>query len=132
MRRVFDPTRMEVVDRRGMLQRMWGMPLSEETLCANADDVRFNGNVMPEKMNTSTPGGECRMHQLHTGCRGRVVCVEGDREIRRRLLEMGFCRGTAVELIRRAPMGDPIEFSIRGYCVSLRAEQARHVWVTLP
>jgi Fe2+ transport system protein FeoA len=56
-----------------------------------------------------------------------VASVSGDRELRRRLLEMGFCNGVQVEMIRRAPMGDPIEYSLRGYCVSLRSEQARHV-----
>ena len=70
------------------------------------------------------------LHQLNIGCIGCVASVGGDRELRRRLLEMGFCNGAQVEVIRRAPWGDPIEFCLRGYCVSLRSEQARHVLVT--
>ena len=73
--------------------------------------------------------GTCRLNQLGVGCRGSVVSVGGDPEIRRRLLEMGFCNGADVEVIRRAPLGDPIEFRLRGYCLSLRDEQAQHVLI---
>jgi ferrous iron transport protein A len=42
---------------------------------------------------------------------------------------MGFCNGANVEVIRRAPLGDPIEFRLRGYCLSLRDEQAQYVQI---
>jgi Fe2+ transport system protein FeoA len=58
-----------------------------------------------------------------------VLSVLGDRETRRRLLEMGFCNGVLVRSIRRAPLGDPIEFSLRGYRLCLRHEQARCITV---
>ncbi|MGH7176798.1 MAG: FeoA family protein [Tepidisphaeraceae bacterium] len=73
----------------------------------------------------------CRLSDVGIGCRGYVASVGGDTEMRRRLLEMGFCNGACVEVLRRAPLGDPIEFRIRGYCVSLRDEQARHVHVEI-
>lgn len=72
----------------------------------------------------------CGLNKLPVGQRGHVVSVEGDTEVRRRLLEMGFCNGAAVEVIRRAPMGDPIQFRLRGYFLSLRDEQARFVRIT--
>jgi Fe2+ transport system protein FeoA len=53
--------------------------------------------------------------------------VGGDVDLRRRLMEMGFCKGVTVEVVRRAPLGDPTEFRVRGYHLSLREEQARHV-----
>jgi Fe2+ transport system protein FeoA len=56
--------------------------------------------------------------------------VGGDPQLRRRLLEMGFCNGVAVEVVRRAPLGDPIEFRLRGYHLSLRADQAQHVLIS--
>ncbi len=71
----------------------------------------------------------CSLNRLGIGCRGVVAAVGGEPGIRRRLLEMGFCNGAVVELIRRAPLGDPIEFRLRGYCLSLRDEQARHVQI---
>ena len=71
----------------------------------------------------------CPLNKLGNGCRGSVVSVDGDPEVRRRLLEMGFCNGACVEVIRRAPLGDPIEFRLRGYHLSLRDEQARLVHI---
>lgn len=71
----------------------------------------------------------CPLSQLGIGCGGHVVTVGGDRDLRRRLLEMGFCNGAKVEVVRRAPLGDPIEFRLRGYHLSLRSDQAQHVVV---
>jgi Fe2+ transport system protein FeoA len=69
------------------------------------------------------------LNQLAVGGEGTVVSVGGEADVRRRLLEMGFCNGAQVQVIRRAPLGDPIEFRLRGYHLSLREEQARHVSV---
>lgn len=71
----------------------------------------------------------CRLDELEVGRRGRVVAVNGPPELRRRLLEMGFCNAARVQVVRRAPWGDPIEFHLRGYHLSLRGEQARCVQV---
>jgi len=71
----------------------------------------------------------CSLNTLGAGCRGFVVAVSGDADLRRRLLEMGFCNGANVEVIRRAPLGDPIEFRLRGYHLSLREEQAKCVHI---
>lgn len=60
-----------------------------------------------------------------------VQSIGGETETRRRLLEMGLCPGVMVELVRRAPLGDPFEFRVRGYLLSLRREQARLVTVSL-
>lgn len=73
----------------------------------------------------------CSLNQLGIGCRGSVIAVGGDADLRRRLLEMGFCNGASVEVIRRAPLGDPIEFRLRGYHLSLRDEQAKHVTIAM-
>jgi ferrous iron transport protein A len=72
---------------------------------------------------------KCRLSGLSTGCSGRVLSVSGDVETRRRLLEMGFCNGVMVESVRRAPLGDPVEFSLRGYRLCLRLEQASCITV---
>jgi ferrous iron transport protein A len=71
----------------------------------------------------------CELNCLGIGCRGFVRRIDGDVDVRRRLLEMGFCNGACVEMIRRAPLGDPIEFRLRGYHLSLRNEQARCIQV---
>jgi ferrous iron transport protein A len=80
-----------------------------------------------------TPNPEEHAHtldSLRVGGRARVRSVSGDASVRRRLLEMGMCTGVGVEVIRRAPFGDPIELRLRGYSLSLRAEQAALVFVT--
>ena len=59
-----------------------------------------------------------------------VESVQGATDLRRRLLEMGFCNRTIVTAIRRAPLGDPLEFFLRGYYVSLRKEEARCILVS--
>jgi len=87
-----------------------------------------NGDLTGCNTCGGTPG-TCSLNTLGAGCGGFVVSVGGDSDLRRRLLEMGFCNGANVEVIRRAPMGDPIEFRLRGYHLSLREEQAK--WVQI-
>ena len=79
---------------------------------------------------TALPQPECcGLHQLGVGCSGCVTAINGDPDLRRRLLEMGICSGTQVQVVRRAPLGDPIEFRLRGYSLSLRSEQAKFVQI---
>jgi ferrous iron transport protein A len=68
---------------------------------------------------------------LNDSQRACIKAVGGEMETRRRLLEMGLCPGVTVELIRRAPLGDPFEFRVRGYLLSLRREQAKLVMVAV-
>lgn len=49
---------------------------------------------------------------------------------RARLLEMGLLVGTAIEIVRFAPLGDPIELKVRGYHLSLRRHEADQILVT--
>ncbi len=64
------------------------------------------------------------------GSRAVVGTIRCERAIRVRLLEMGLVPGTEVSVTRRAPLGDPIELSIRGYSLSIRNAEARGVAVT--
>lgn len=61
---------------------------------------------------------------LPIGAGGIIDRVGGPRAFRRRLLELGLLPGTKVEVLRVAPLGDPIEVLIRGYRLSLRREDA--------
>jgi ferrous iron transport protein A len=58
-----------------------------------------------------------------------VKAVEGEKRIRRRLLDMGITPGTEVYIRKVAPLGDPIEITIRGYELSLRKSEAESVSV---
>jgi ferrous iron transport protein A len=48
---------------------------------------------------------------------------------RGRLLEMGLLVGTSVQLVRFAPLGDPVEIKVRGYHLTLRRQEAEQIWV---
>jgi Fe2+ transport system protein FeoA len=58
------------------------------------------------------------------GEQGHVLELQGDRETRQHLLEMGFTLGTQVDFLRIAPLGDPLTVRIRGYQLSLRRKEA--------
>ena len=60
------------------------------------------------------------------GIVSEIRIAPGDR---RRLLEMGLIMGTPVELVRFAPLGDPVEIKVRGYHLTLRRHEAEQIWV---
>lgn len=66
---------------------------------------------------------------LPVGGRGQVVEIQVDPADKPRLMEMGLLVGTTVELVRFAPLGDPVEIKLRGYHLSLRRQDADRIWV---
>lgn len=64
------------------------------------------------------------VESLQVGESGVISSIIAPKEIKRRLMDMGFTKGIKVSIIKRAPMGDPIEVSLRGYNVCIRKEQA--------
>lgn len=73
--------------------------------------------------------GALNLSALNAGERGRVLGHLGEPATRNRLLEMGLTRGTLVELVRVAPLGDPIELAVRGYRLSVRRDEVAGVLV---
>lgn len=69
------------------------------------------------------------LSQLKEGQAATVLRVGGDGPFRRRLLEMGFLRGTEIYVEKYAPLKDPIELILKGYHVSLRVDEAAHIEV---
>jgi len=67
---------------------------------------------------------------LKAGERARVAEVAGEDAVAIRLMEMGLIEGEEIEHLGTAPLGDPVEFLIRGYRLSLRRTEARRVVVT--
>lgn len=59
-----------------------------------------------------------------------ITSVDGENELRCRLLDMGLIPRTKVTLRKVAPMGDPIEIHIRGYELTLRKDDARQICIT--
>jgi ferrous iron transport protein A len=60
-----------------------------------------------------------------------VQTIDGQDAVTARLLEMGLIPGTAIKLLGSAPLGDPLEFQIRGYRLSLRKNEASRVTIQL-
>jgi len=60
---------------------------------------------------------------------GRICEVKGAGALRRRLLDMGVVPGAEIEVVRIAPLGDPVEYRLRGYRLSLRRSEATLVMV---
>ena len=59
----------------------------------------------------------------------RVVKVHGEGALRRRLLDMGITKGTQINVLKTAPLGDPIEVTVRGYELSLRRAEGEIIEV---
>jgi ferrous iron transport protein A len=69
------------------------------------------------------------LDRLEPGSLGRIVRLEGAGPVHRRLMELGLVPGTEVRVVRRAPLGDPIELEVRGVRLALRRTEARTIHV---
>jgi len=68
-----------------------------------------------------------RLADMKIGQTARVATVDGVDEISIRLLEMGLTPGVEIKLLGTAPLGDPLEFELRGYRLSIRKSEALRV-----
>ena len=72
-----------------------------------------------------------QLHLLQPGQRATITNVNGVSSLRRRFAEMGIIRGETILIERNAPLGDPVEYFIKGYHLALRKEEAAQIEVTL-
>ncbi|HET9589001.1 MAG TPA: FeoA family protein [Anaerolineales bacterium] len=72
-----------------------------------------------------------KLHLLEPGQRAIITRVGGTGALRRRFIEMGILKGETILIERSAPLGDPVEYLIKGYHLALRKEEAAHIEVTL-
>lgn len=71
----------------------------------------------------------CTLNELKIGERAVVKELETRGAMRRRLLDIGLCRGAAVECVGRSPMGDPSAYLICGAVIAIRGKDSRGVIV---
>lgn len=71
------------------------------------------------------------LNEFAIGEHGVVQTVTGEGKIRRRLFDMGITPGAAIMLRKRAPLGDPIEITVRGYELTLRLSEAQCVTMSV-
>lgn len=72
------------------------------------------------------------LDQLQPGQTAAIYKVGGAGALRHRLMDMGLTRGTPVVVVKRSPLGDPIDYLVRGYHLTLRKSEAQMIEVTLP
>lgn len=70
-----------------------------------------------------------RLSDLCPGMTGRVAFVSGRGPLRKKFMDMGLTPDARFEVLRVAPLGDPIEIKVRGYYLSLRRSEAQHIEV---
>ena len=71
------------------------------------------------------------LSEFAVGEKGKIKSVSGEGKIRRRLFDMGVTPGAELIMRKKAPLGDPIEITIRGYELTLRKTEAACVEVEL-
>jgi len=69
-------------------------------------------------------GRKMNLLELKKGESGLIKRLVCDKKLKQRLLTMGFTRGAKVKLEKKAPLGDPIDFVVKGYHISLRKSEA--------
>lgn len=72
-----------------------------------------------------------RLNELKKGQQAIIVQVGGKGAVKRRMMDMGIVPGSTISVVRVAPLGDPIEYLIKGYSLSLRRSEAREILVEL-
>ncbi len=67
------------------------------------------------------------LDELKIGGSGVISAVGGEGALRLRLLDMGLIPGTEVHVVKAAPLGDPIEITVRGYSLTIRKSDAAEI-----
>lgn len=72
-----------------------------------------------------------KLSEFSVGENGKITAVNGEGRIRRRLFDMGVTPGAELIMRKKAPLGDPIEITVRGYELTLRKSEADFVEVDI-
>lgn len=72
---------------------------------------------------------EISIADLGINQKAEIVSITAEGEIRRRLLDMGLVKGVRFKVLRKAPLGDPIEIFFKGFNLSLRVKEAKTILV---
>jgi ferrous iron transport protein A len=69
------------------------------------------------------------LSQVALGTTARVTSIGAIGPMKRRLMDMGIVPGELVKVVKVAPLGDPIEITVKGYAISLRKKEAEGIAV---
>ena len=108
-------------------QEAAAMPEKKE--CARCIEQCLD-EVKSQETQGATKTVSTTLSKLKPGERARIDKIAGTGPVARRIADMGVTKGSVVEVIRIAPLGDPIDVKIKGYHLSLRKEEAAGIAVT--
>ena len=80
-------------------------------------------------MSEAAPG--VALSELGIGQGGKITALDLPGEAKQRLLEMGMTVGARIEVVRFAPLGDPVDIKVRGYHLSIRKHEAAGILVEM-
>ena len=69
------------------------------------------------------------LNSVKAGKQATVKSIKGTGSTRRRIMDMGIIKGETIKVVKRAPFGDPIEFKVKGYNLTLRKSEAKLIEV---
>ena len=69
------------------------------------------------------------LREVPVGGRAKVIRIHGEGAVKRRIMDMGITKGVEIQVRKVAPLGDPIEGTVRGYELSLRKADAENIEV---
>ena len=69
------------------------------------------------------------LRQIRAGSKAKVVKLHGEGAVKRRIMDMGITKGVEVQVCKVAPLGDPMEVTVRGYQLSIRKADAEMIEV---
>lgn len=84
-----------------------------------------------ETQKSMAVGDILSLGEAEIGVLGTIIKVNGEGKLRRRLFDMGLTPGAEVFLRKRAPLGDPLEITLRGYELTLRKSEADFVEIRI-
>lgn len=94
---------------------------------------KFHNSINSKEGNCNDNGGDKmknkRLNELKLGETGIILKIEGDKKLRKRLMDMGMLPGTDVKIVKVAPLGDPIEMKIKGFHLTIRKEDAKNILI---
>ena len=67
------------------------------------------------------------LNELGVGKTAKVVRLNGEGAVKRRIMDMGITKGVDVTLRKVAPLGDPLELTVRGYELTIRKDEAEKI-----
>jgi len=86
--------------------------------------------MLKSNFNSATEGEAFPLDRAQPGAEVVVDHVRhDDSPASRRLTDLGVLPDTAITVVRRAPLGDPVEYALRGYRLCLRSTEAARIWV---